>query len=83
MMRLSLLVALLTMPAALAAQGLPVDFDPEPDAASQSAQVDAATPAAEALPPKPRSVRYSQPKIRYPNAPTAPILIAARAGGAN
>jgi hypothetical protein len=45
MTRLFLLVALMTMPAALAAQGLPVDFDSEPDAVSQPApQADAASP---------------------------------------
>jgi len=84
MMRLSLLVALLTMPAALAAQGLPIDSELEPEAVSQpTPQLAPNAEAIEIAAPRPRAVRYSQPKIRYPDAPPPPVLLAASAGGAH
>jgi hypothetical protein len=81
MIRLPLTIALLLMPAALAAQGLPVDFDADameaPDGPAPIATPTA--PEADTAPPRPRSVRYSPVKIRLQDGTPAPIYVAASA----
>lgn len=79
MIRLPLTIALMLIPAALAAQGLPVDFDAEATQPRETAVAVATPPAAteaEAAPPRPRSVRYSPVKIRLQDGTPAPIVAA-------
>ncbi|KQX17671.1 MULTISPECIES: hypothetical protein [unclassified Sphingomonas] len=83
MIRLSLTIALMSIPAALAAQGLPVDFDAEATQPPETSAAVATPPAAveiDTVPPRPRTVRYSPVKIRLQDGTPAPIYVAAGAG---
>lgn len=84
MIRLPLTIALLLMPAALAAQGRTIDSENTPVATDdpQPAAVPAAPPEATTPPPRPRSVRYSPVKIRLQDGTPAPLYVAATGAGA-
>lgn len=84
MIRLPLTIALLLMPAALAAQGMTIDSDGAPMPADDPPPAASPTTPSEATPPPPRSrsVRYSPVKIRLQDGTPAPLYVAATGAGA-
>jgi hypothetical protein len=84
MIRFPLTIALLLLPAALAAQGMTIDSEGAPVSADDPPPVatPVTPPEATTPPPRPRSVRYSPVKIRLQDGTPAPLYVAATGAGA-